>query len=39
MFSGLFMDEGSPLIVVHFCAKGNGKRELDKNYSKKIKNK
>ena len=34
-FNELFMDEGSPLTVVHFYTKGNGRRELDKNYLKK----
>ena len=37
-FISLLTDEGSPLTIVNFCAKGNGRRELDNNYSKKINN-
>jgi len=37
-FGSLFFDEGSPFTVVHLCAKGNRKRDLDKNHSKRRKN-
>ena len=37
-FGDLFSNEGSPFIVIHFYAKGNKKRELDKNHSKRTNN-
>lgn len=35
-FSSLLLNKSLPLTVFHFCTKGNRKKELDKNYLRKL---